>query len=116
MKFPPVKIESFRKFCRNTLRGFCVVSVPAYGLRLYEVSVYAQNNSRWAMPPAKAQLDYTGRNLNRGANGPPMFGPALAFLDANTRRAFSDSVVAALLARDPAAFNCGEEDDEEEAA
>lgn len=110
MTFPAVKIEEFRKFCRSTLRGFCVVSVPAYGLRLYEVSVYAQNRSRWAMPPAIAQLDRTGRNLSRGANGRPMFGPALAFLDANTRRAFSDSVVAALLAQDPSAFDCSEEE------
>ena len=84
--------------------------VPTYGLRIFEVSVYRRNNSRWAMPPAIAQLDRTGRNLSRGADGRPMFGPALTFFDADTRRSFSDNVVSALLAQDPTAFDCSEEE------
>lgn len=109
MKFPAVKIESFQKLCRSTLRGFCVVSVPELGTRIYDVSVYQQNNSRWAMPPAKAQLDRTARNLSRSADGRPIFMPALAFLDAGTRRAFSESVVTALLATHPTAFECDDQ-------
>ena len=109
IRFPAVRIESFQKLCRSTLRGFCVVSVPEFGLRIYDVSVYQQNRSRWAMPPAKAQLDRTARNLSRGADGRPIFMPALAFLDASTRHAFSDSVVTALLAADPTAFDCNQE-------
>ena len=110
MTFPAVKIEESGSCCRSTLRGFCVVSVPTYGLRLYEVSVYAQNRSRWAMPPAIAQLDRTGRNLSRGANGRPMFGPALAFLDANTRRALLGQRCGGLARPRPSAFDCSEEE------
>jgi hypothetical protein len=106
MKFPAVKIVSFEKLCRSTLRGFCIVSVPDLGLRIYDVTVYQQNNSRWAMPPAKAQLDRTGRRLFLNADGRPLFMPALAFLDADTRRSFSANVVTALLTQYPTAFEC----------
>jgi hypothetical protein len=70
MRFPAVKIESFQKFCRSTLRGFCVVCVSEFGVRIYDVSVYQQNRSRWVMLPAEAQLDSTARNLSRGRDGP----------------------------------------------
>ena len=106
MRFPEVEIESFEKLCRSTLRGFCTVIVPEFGLRIYDVSVYEQSAKRWAMPPAKAALDHTARNLRRGADGRPFFTPALAFLDPNVRRAFSDNVVDALLTQYPAAFDC----------
>jgi hypothetical protein len=106
-----VKIESFRKLCRNSLRGFCNVVVPELGLRIYDISFYQQNDSRWAMLPAKAQLDYSGRNLSRSADGRPIFKPALVFTDPSTRRAFSANVVTALLAQCPTAFGCGEEEE-----
>lgn len=106
MNFPAVEVEIFQKLCRSTLRGFCTVIVPQLGLRIYDVSVYEQNRSRWAMPPAKAALDHTARNLKRGADGRPFFTPALAFTDPNTSRAFSQRVVNALLALDPTAFDC----------
>ena len=109
MTFPDVEIESFQKLCRNTLRGFCTVIVPDFGLRIYDVSVLQQNRSRWAMLPAKAALDRTARNLSRGPDGRPIFAPALMFLDANTRRSFSENVVTALLAYDPDAFDCDQE-------
>jgi hypothetical protein len=109
MKFPTVRIESFQKLCRSTLRGFCVVIVPDFGLRICDVSVFQQNNSRWAMLPAKAQLDRTARNLSRGTDGRPIFMPALMFLDADTRRSFSMNVVTALLAQHPDAFDCDQE-------
>jgi hypothetical protein len=111
MKFSVVEIESFRKYCRSTLRGFCTVAVPTYGLRIFEVTVYRQNNSCWAMPPAMAQLDRTARNLSRSADGRPIFMPALMFFDADTRRSFSANVVFALLAQYPTAFDCGEEEE-----
>ena len=37
--------------------------------------------------------------------------PALTFLDPNTRRAFSQNVVTALLAQYPTEFDCGGEEE-----
>ena len=111
MKFSVVEIESFRKFCRSTLRGFCTVASPPTDCASSKSASTGRTirvgrcRRRWRNLTAPA------RNLSRSADGRPIFMPALMFFDADTRRAFSANVVSALLAQYPTAFDCGEEEE-----
>jgi hypothetical protein len=98
-----VKVTEFTRRRSNTLFGFVTVVVPEMRLRIIDLPVHESGGRRWAGLPARAQLDKDG-TARRDDRGKVLYAAVLQFLDRDTRDAFSDRVIAALLEAYPDAF------------
>jgi hypothetical protein len=96
--------ESFKPVVRGTLRGFAIIVIPEWRLRLLDVAIHAhENGSRWAALPAKPQIDRAGQAIRK--DGKIQYSPVIELIGGrDVRDAFSDRVIAALLKFAPAAF------------
>jgi len=83
---------------RNTLRGFCEISIPDWNLTIKDVAVHRKNDSMWASPPSKAQI--RDGILVKDADGKIQYFNIFEFADRAARDRFSDAVITAVRATD----------------
>jgi hypothetical protein len=100
-----ITCESFKPIARGTLRGFAVVVIPEWRLRLLDVAVHVhESGAKWAALPAKPQIDRTGQAIKR--DGKIQYSPVIELIDSrDMREAFSHRVIEAVLALDPHALD-----------
>jgi hypothetical protein len=98
-----VIVEDFTPRHSNTLRGFVTITIPELHLRVCDLTAHEKNGARWVGLPAKPQIGRDG-TVRKGDNGKTLYTPVLEFTDKETRDAFSNKVIAALLEFAPAAF------------
>ena len=55
-----IEIQGFRKFEKNSLRGFVTVQFPTVGLEIRDCTVHESNGKRWIGLPAKPYKDDKG--------------------------------------------------------
>lgn len=48
-----VEIVSWKKYSKNTLRGFLTIRLTNVGLEIRDMTLHQKNNSRWMSLPAK---------------------------------------------------------------
>jgi hypothetical protein len=80
---------------RNTLKGFCKIKVPAWGLVIDGVAVHAKEDRKWAQLPARPQVDKDG-NVIREDDGKIKYAKILEFDNKRKAWDFSDAVVEAV--------------------
>jgi hypothetical protein len=97
-----ITCQDWRPLHRNTLRGFAIINIKELRLTIRDVACHEKNGQRWAQPPAKPQIK--DGTLVTDTAGKLQYSPVLEFDSRAVRDAFSRAVVAAVLARDPAAF------------
>lgn len=97
-----VIIEEFVAMERNTLRGFARVRTPS-GIVFHDVSIHRKNESTWASPASKPQIDRNGQHM-KGRDGKALWLPVVSFSDKETRDRFSEAVLTALQASHPQAL------------
>jgi hypothetical protein len=102
-----VRVEGFTPICRNTLRGFAVITIPELHLKISDISVHEKGTSRWVGLPGKPIVDRYGV-VKRSDDGKISYVPILEFTNPATRAAFSARVISALLEFAPSAFECEE--------
>jgi hypothetical protein len=95
-------VEEFSAVHRNSLRGFAKVVLPS-GMILIDVTINVTKDQPWASPPSKPMLTREGIAL-RDENGKIKYSPCVTFSSKQHRDRFSESVIAALLARFPGAL------------
>jgi hypothetical protein len=88
-----MKILAFRPLERNSLRGFATVQLDS-GMVVADCSYHVQGNSSWVSPPGKPMLDPDKRQVLK--DGKPQYSAVIDFIDAATRRRWSDAVVTAV--------------------
>src|SRR5262245_38438105 len=98
-----VIVEEFTSLRSNTLFGFVTITVPELHLKIRDLTVHQQGDSRWVGLPGKPQID-KGGNTKRDDRGKIIYLPVLQFTDKAAREAFSARVIAALLEFAPSAF------------
>jgi hypothetical protein len=98
-----VEIEAFKPMRSNTLIGFVTITIPEMHLRIVDCPVHEKGESRWVGLPAKAQITKDGV-ARRESHGKIAYSTVLEFTDPETRNAFSERVIAALLTRFPSVF------------
>jgi hypothetical protein len=98
-----VQVDAFKPLKSNTLHGFCDVTVAEMHLKIRDLAVHEKNNSRWVGLPAKPLITRDGQ-VKRDERNKIVYSAILEFTDRETRDAFSDRVIAALLIRFPDAF------------
>ena len=96
-------IEDFRRFHRNTLRGFCRVVLPS-GMVLSEVAVHVDGTRAWAMPASRPMLDRDS-TVMRDEGGKIRYVPIVGFASKAHRDRFSDSVIGVLQRSHPEALS-----------
>jgi hypothetical protein len=99
-----VQVDAFKPLKSNTLHGFCDITVPEMHLKIRDLAVHEKNNSRWVGLPAKPLITRDGQ-IKRDERNKIIYSAILEFTDRETRDAFSDRVIAALLIRFPDAFS-----------
>ena len=55
-----VEVRSFRKFEKNSLRGFLVIYMTNIGLEIRDATVHEKDGKRWIGLPAKPYQDESG--------------------------------------------------------
>jgi hypothetical protein len=85
---------------RNTLQGFAEITIQDIGLTIKDVAIHDKNGSRWAQPPARAQV--RAGAVVTDDNGKVQYFPIIEFTSREARDEFSKGVIAAVLARLPA--------------
>ena len=87
----------------GSLVGFCDVRL-ASGMVLHEVSIIrGKEGGTWASPPSKPMLGRDGRVMLDDA-GKRRYTPIVSFVDAATRKRFSEGVIEALRLAHPEAL------------
>ena len=99
---PAFTVEEFIPVIRNSLRGFCKVSLPS-GMILSDVSVHVSGETAWASPASKPVLDRNGV-ATRDSTGKIRYTPIVSFARRDLRDKFSNAVVEALRASHPDAL------------
>jgi hypothetical protein len=92
----------FKAHCRNTLRGFATVRIEQMRLVVREVAIHEKNGKAWAQLPSRPWLK-DGRVVTND-EGKVQYAPLFEFETVAVRAAFSEAVIAALLAFDPNAL------------
>ena len=93
-----VVCKRFQPFERNTLRGFCEISIPDWNLTIKDVAVHRKNDSMWASAPAKPLIK--DGTVMKDEAGKIAYVNIFEFADRAARDRFSDAVIAAVRATD----------------
>jgi len=101
-----VKGIDFKKGHKGSLYGFVELFIPEMRLRIFDATVHESHGRRWVNLPARPQVGSDGQ-VRRDVNGRAAYSVVLQFADRQTSDAFSARVIAALLERDPDAFDDG---------
>ena len=99
-----VKVEDFRRWRSNTLRGFCTVRIQEVRLRIIDLTVHQSHGRRWVSLPAKPQIDKDGV-ARRDDFGKIQYTTVIQFVGRDVADAFSNRVLEELLEVHPDAFS-----------
>ena len=90
-----IEITAFRKFVRNTLRGFVSIRIVEHDLQIYDLTLHEKDGKRWIGLPGKVQLDRDNRAILDDA-GKPKYVNVIKFASRLASDAFQSAVLAAL--------------------
>ena len=82
-----IEIKAFRKFEKNSLRGFVTVELPTVGLEIRDCTVHESNGKRWVGLPAKPY---------QAEDGSTKYSYIISFPDKAIYGAFQGQVLKAL--------------------
>jgi hypothetical protein len=88
--------SDWRPVERNTLRGFCTLTLDPSGVVLHECSVHERDGKRWVGLPGKPQLDAEGRHRIDPATGKKAWAPIVEITGKAERERFQKAAVAAI--------------------
>jgi hypothetical protein len=97
-----VTCADWKPLHRNTLRGFARVRIAELDLAIHDVAVHEKNGRTWAQLPSKPWIR-DGQLVTDDA-GKVQYSPILEFDRKEVREAFSERVIAAVIAAYPKAF------------
>lgn len=96
----PVALLEWKKFEKNTLRGFAKVRLGK-ALVIADVTVHASHGKRWASMPSKPVIGTDGTLKKDSATGKAVYVPIISWADKATADSFSEGVIQAVEAKYP---------------
>jgi hypothetical protein len=92
-----ITASDWRAVVKNSLQGFCVLTLSPSGLVLRDCSVHERpDGKRWVGLPAKPQLDSEGRHRKDPASGKPLWLPLVEIKGKAERERFQRAALAAV--------------------
>jgi hypothetical protein len=82
-----IQIQGFRKYEKNSLKGFVTLQLPTVGLEIRDCTVHEANGKRWVGLPAKPYQD---------KDGSTKYSYIVSFPDKKIYGAFQDQALQAL--------------------
>ena len=103
-----VLVTKFRRYRKETFRGFADVYMSEWGVTINDVAILESDDRRWASVPNVPCRDDDGVVL-RKENGKAVYKQTLEFCNRTMRYVLSDRVIASLLETFPDAFDTDEQ-------
>jgi hypothetical protein len=92
-----ITASDWREVVKNSLQGFCVLTLSPSGLILRDCSVHERpDGKRWVGLPAKPVLDLEGRHRKDPATGKALWLPIVEIKGKAERERFQRAALAAV--------------------
>jgi hypothetical protein len=91
-----ITASEWREVVKNTLRGFCVLTLSPSGLVLRDCTLHERDGKRWVSLPSKPQIDSEGRQRKDPATGKPLWTPVVEIPGRAERERFQAAALAAI--------------------
>ncbi len=101
---PSIVASGFREYKKNSLKGFCDITLTASGMVIKEVSWHELEGKEWVGLPGRPILDKDQR-LALDANGKRRYANMIEFADRDKADAFQRRALAAIHALVPETGN-----------
>jgi hypothetical protein len=88
-----ITASDFREITKNTLRGFCVLTLSPSGLVLRDCALHDRDGKRWVSLPSKPQIDSAGQLRKRGK---PLYASIVEIPGRAERERFQRAALAAI--------------------
>src|SRR6516164_3949771 len=87
--------SNWRPVQKNTLQGFCTLTIEPGGIVLHECSLHEKAGKRWIGLPGKPQLDRDGQQRKDPTTGKTLYTPIVEIAKA-TRERFQAAALEAI--------------------
>jgi hypothetical protein len=87
--------SNWRPVVKNSLRGFCTLTIDPAGIVLHECSLHEKGDKRWVGLPGKPQIDRDGQQRKDPTTGKPLYTPIVEIGKA-TRERFQAAALEAI--------------------
>jgi hypothetical protein len=91
-----IAASDWREVTKNSLRGFCVLSLSPSGLVLRDCALHERDGRRWISLPSKPQLDSEGRQRKDATTGKPLWLPVVEIKGKTERERFQAAALVAI--------------------
>jgi hypothetical protein len=90
-----ITASNWRPVVKNTLLGFCTLTIEPGGIALHECSLHEKSGKRWVGLPGKPQTDRSGQPRKDPATGKGLYTPIVEISKA-TRERFQTAALEAI--------------------
>ena len=91
-----ITASEWREVVKNTLRGFCVLTLSPSGLVLRDCTLHERDGKRWVCLPSKPQIDSEGRQRKDPNSGRALWTPVVEIPGRAERERFQAAALAAI--------------------
>jgi hypothetical protein len=91
-----ITASDFREITKNTLRGFCVLTLSPSGLVLRDCALHDRDGKRCVSLPSKPQIDSAGQLRKDPNSGKPLYASIVEIPGRAERERFQRAALAAI--------------------
>jgi hypothetical protein len=90
-----IAASDWREVVKNSLRGFCILTLKPSGIVLHDCQLHERDGKRWVALPSKPRIDGEGRHLKDQA-GKPLYTRLVEIQGKAERERFQVAALAAI--------------------
>jgi hypothetical protein len=91
-----ITASDWREVMRNSLKGFCHLTLSPSGLILRDCALHERDGRRWIGLPSRPQIDWEGRHRKDSVTGKLMWSPTVEIRGREERERFQAAALAAI--------------------
>ena len=91
-----ITASDWREVAKNSLQGFCVLTLSPSGIVLRDCALHERDGKRWISLPSKPQIDSEGRQRKDATTGKALWTPVVEIAGKVERERFQRAALAAI--------------------
>jgi hypothetical protein len=91
-----ITASDWRAVTKNSLQGFCVLTLSPSGIVLRDCALHERDGKRWVSLPSRPQLDAEGRHRKDPATGKALWLPVVEIRGKDQRERFQRAALIAV--------------------